>query len=407
MVGNLTRVLKPKGNDRVMVYDGLNRLTSVTDGGLLATGYCYDANNNVTDVTETKQLSGGGPQTDVTSNTYDNFDRLQTSTQRGMTVTYGYDNNGNRTSVATVNGSTSYAFDQRNRLATVVAGTDTTTYSYTPEGLTESISYPNGTSSTYRYRPTNRVETIAHKDGSAATISSYSYQYDSNGNRIQQVELQNGGSETTAYVYDALDRLESFTLTGGAGTRVAAYTFEGHNRKTETVTVDSATIVDKTYSYDETNRLTEAIDNAPATPVTLTYTYDDNGNTVRKTDSSKPGEDLEFEYDAANRLVQTTQGATTLGKYDYNAKGMRIRHYGSERGNVEYFYDDGAVIEEYSGIPLAHYRYGDRLLSLDAPSDGGIQYYHHDALGSTVNLTDSAGGTKVSYSLAPWGHIRN
>jgi len=65
------------------------------------------------------------------------------------------------------------------------------------------------------------------------------------------------------------------------------------------------------------------------------------------------------------------------------------------------------VLEEYSGTLLAHYRYGDRLLSLDAPSDGGIQYYHHDALGSTVNLTDSAGATKVSYSLDPWGHIRN
>jgi RHS repeat-associated protein len=36
-----------------------------------------------------------------------------------------------------------------------------------------------------------------------------------------------------------------------------------------------------------------------------------------------------------------------------------------------------------------------------------VQYYHHDALGSTVNLTDSAGSVKVSYTLDPWGHIRN
>jgi RHS repeat-associated protein len=43
----------------------------------------------------------------------------------------------------------------------------------------------------------------------------------------------------------------------------------------------------------------------------------------------------------------------------------------------------------------------------DAPNNGGVQYYHHDALGSTVNLTDSAGSVKVSYTLDPWGHIRN
>jgi len=54
---------------------------------------------------------------------------------------------------------------------------------------------------------------------------------------------------------------------------------------------------------------------------------------------------------------------------------------------------------------LAHYRYADRLLSLNTGSD--TQYYHYDALGSTVNLTNSTGGTEVSYKLDPWGHIRS
>ena len=144
---------------------------------------------------------------------------------------------------------------------------------------------------------------------------------------------------------------------------------------------------------------------------TLTYSYDNNGNTILKAESNKPGEDLTFDYDVANHLVRTTQGTTVEGRYDYNAQGLRIRHYDSERGNVEYIYDDGAVLEEYAsgagGGLLAHYRYADRLLSLDAPNDGGLQYYLHDALGSTVNLTDSTGSTKVSYWLDPWGHIRN
>ncbi|MGE0085425.1 MAG: RHS repeat domain-containing protein [Desulfococcaceae bacterium] len=54
---------------------------------------------------------------------------------------------------------------------------------------------------------------------------------------------------------------------------------------------------------------------------------------------------------------------------------------------------------------LAHYRYGHRQISLETGMER--QYYHHDALGSTVNLTDSTGGVKVSYTLDPWGHIKN
>ncbi len=216
--------------------------------------------------------------------------------------------------------------------------------------------------------------------------------------------------QTTTYVYRALDnidRLESFTVTDGVTTSTTDYTFEGYNRKTEQVTVDTVLTVDKTYVYDETNWLDSVTDTVSG--ATITYSYDNNGNTTLKSDSSQPGQEMVFDYDVANRLVQTTQGVTPLGQYDYNASGMRVRHYGSERGDVEYYYDDGAVLEEYvagaGGGLLAHYRYGDRLLSLDTGTE--TQYYHHDALGSTVNLSDGAGLTKVSYTLDPWGHIRS
>jgi RHS repeat-associated protein len=120
-----------------------------------------------------------------------------------------------------------------------------------------------------------------------------------------------------------------------------------------------------------------------------------------------------------NRLVQAIRGQTgsevVLGKYDYNAEGLRIRHRLSERGDVDYFYDGKAVIEERNadGSLLAHYRYADRLLSLayyelgTGNSELKSQYYHYDALGSTVNLTDIAGATQVSYNLDPWGHIKS
>jgi RHS repeat-associated protein len=434
--GNLTQLTDAMGRVFRYEYDALNRQT-VSHYPQLATPFLalqqvetgYDANNNVKTVKQTKQIAGAGVQTDLTENTYDDFDRLQSSTQRGLRVGYGYDANGNRTHLETVNGATDYHFDHRNRLETATVGSEVTTYHYTPAGRLESIAYPNGTSSHYTYYPSYRVETIRHQ-GPNGLISSFAYEYDANGNRTLQVEVQQGTGSgtvpvplTTAYHYDDLDRLKFFRVTAATGVRATTYSFEGYNRKTEWTTQDGATVVSKSYSYDETDWLTGTVDRAdPAHPVTVAYAYDNNGNTLSKTKTGGTGtagaepvpgvpvpDVTTYTYDAANRLVQAEQNGAVEGKYDYNAKGMRIRHYGSERGDIEYFYDDGAVLEEYtagaSGGFLAHYRYGDRLLSLDAPSDGGVQYYLHDALGSTVDLTDGAGGTKVSYTLDPWGHI--
>ncbi|MFZ5981385.1 MAG: hypothetical protein ACOYVF_12210, partial [Candidatus Zixiibacteriota bacterium] len=165
-------------------------------------------------------------------------------------TTYGYDANGNRTSVATPAATTTYTYDNRNRLETAVAGGQTTTYAYRDDGLKESVTYPNGTATAYTYTAARRIETITHTRLADSTlISSYSYAYDVNGNRSQQVENQNGASETTDYVYDDLDRLVQFTVTG-ADTTVTAYTYEAYNRKTETVTVNGVLAKARAYSYD-------------------------------------------------------------------------------------------------------------------------------------------------------------
>ncbi len=176
--------------------------------------------------------------------------------------------------------------------------------------------------------------------------------------------------------------------------------FEGYNRKTESTTKQDSTSTTKTYSYDETDWLTQIIDGTK----TIDYSYDNNGNTIKKADSSAPGNDIVSEYDARDKLTKTSKGATTLGTYIYNANGYRIRQLGSDRGDVEYLYDGTAVIEERNNAGLlAHYRYAGKLYSL---FDGAnSQYYHQDALGSTVDLTDDTGATKASYFLNPWGMI--
>lgn len=72
-----------KGQTFTYAYDELNRQTDQFFPDA-ATPYltvthiqtAYDANNNVTGVTEIKTEAGGGTITDTTVNSYDNFDRL-------------------------------------------------------------------------------------------------------------------------------------------------------------------------------------------------------------------------------------------------------------------------------------------------------------------------------------------
>ncbi len=337
---------------------------------------------------------------------------MATTTQRGLLTSYTYDLNGNRTSVETPAGTTTYTYDDRNRLITATAD-GTTSYSYYPDGKKETVRHPNGTQATYSYDDANRIVSVLHsRTTDAGTISSYSYAYDANNNRTEQTEVQNGVSETTTYSYDALNRLKDFTVTG-TGTTITAYSFEGYNRKTETVTADGAVTKQRTYHYDETDWLTGIDDSTDAdNAYTIAYSYDNNGNTLTKSNSSLTDRNESFAYDALNRLVETKRGPpdsqSLLGRYDYNAAGLRVRHRNSSRGDVDYYYDESAVIEEHDATDdslLAHYRYADQLISLDTGS--AEQYYHHDAMGSTVNLTEPDGTLLVSYRLDPWGHIRN
>lgn len=415
--GNRSSVTDPGNQIISYVYDKINRQTDVTypikannpditETTAIVTE--YDPNNNVTQITETKT----GGLTDVTTNIYDDFDRLEQTTQRGLAINYGYDSNGNRTSVASSSGSTTYTFDTRNRLKTATTGPDTTTYTYTPDSKKDTVVYPNTTDIKYTYYDTDRIHEIINKNTDTQDlISSYTYEYDHNGNRTSQTEVQDQTTETTTYTYDTADRMTSYTLTG-TDTIKTDYTFENYNRKTEIVTTNSTITKSRTYFYDETNWLTKVTDNSDTNNIfTIDYTFDRNGNTLTKKDSSLIDKDITYIYDSRDQLVQVTRGPpanlTVLGRYDYNASGLRVRHLLSERGDVNYYYDANSVLEERNASDntlLAHYRYADRLLSLDTGSE--VQYYHHDALGSTVNLTNADSSVKVSYWLDPYGQIR-
>ncbi len=91
--------------------------------------------------------------------------------------------------------------------------------------------------------------------------------------------------------------------------------------------------------------------------------------------------------------------------FKYDAFGSRIEKKINGK-TIQYLYDVLDIVQEIqNGMVYADYI---RTLNLDEPlarikSDGTIRYYHADALGSVIALTDEIGTVRTQYNYSPFG----
>jgi YD repeat-containing protein len=110
-------------------YDNADRLVSQTLAGAL-TSFTMDAVGNVT----VKHQQGTNPLTMV----YDAANRLMTIQSGGTRTTNAYDSNGNLTSENAAGVRTTYTWDRENRLRNVNANGSLSTYTFDGDGLRRS-----------------------------------------------------------------------------------------------------------------------------------------------------------------------------------------------------------------------------------------------------------------------------
>jgi YD repeat-containing protein len=405
--GNRTGLTDPQGQIFSTAFDALNRETqkhyplpaAPTGDDLQAIATQYDPNGNPARITETYTGVTGNR---VTTKSFDAFDRLTAVTDAfGKTLTYQFDANGNRTVLTDPDGKvTRYGFDALNRVIAVTNAGGVTNYDYDRSSLQTKVSYPNGTNATQTHDRARRVLTIGNRQGTA-TVSSYAYGYDANGNRTQQVETNGPTPETTAYTYDTTDRLTQVAYPD----KTTTYTYDAaYNRLTErTVNAAAVTETDKTYAYNNRNQLTGITDNLNSAN-SVVYTFDVNGNQTQKT---KSGVSTTFAYDVKDQLLTVRENTTTLGVFSYDYQGLRVvKDMGGS--TVRYTYDDKSVLlqTDINGQTIAKYDYGtNRLLSLSHVTEGR-QFYLFDALGSVSNLTTPAGAIQARYQYDAFGNQR-
>ncbi len=285
---------------------------------------------------------------------YDVLNRMVSHTDPfGKTIGYGYNSNGNRTSLAYPGSKTvNYSYDVLNRLSSVTDWlTNITSYAYDDAGKLTTATTPNGTTANYSYDTAGRLTGLSNKYSDASIISSYTYTLDAIGNHTSAVKDE-----------PLLPILTSKNIT---------------------------------YTYDAENRLI----NEGGT----TQFYDANGNLTAK------GSD-NFLYDYEDRLKQSNIGGV-ITQYGYDGLGNRLsKTKGSS--TTKYVLDINRklanVIAETdnAGTITAYYVYGLGLISKVLP-DGTAYYYHYDSRGSTIALSDAAENLTDTYAYGTFGNLAN
>lgn len=319
-LGNPLAEQDPNQNPASLLeYDALNQLTQYTDAAGGVGNYQYDAQGNLVQVT--------APNAATTQYVYDDLGNrlLEDSPDRGATD-YVYDEAANLISVTDARGVVSnYSYDALNRVTTLdLPGTE------------EDITY------VYDTCPLGIGKLCQVTDQSGIT----DYEYDAFGNIASETKDYDGELYTTAYTWDAADRIIAMTYPNG---RIISYQRDAIGRimsmDSSLSTTVQQVITDRTYradglvtsqthgnglvdtrNYDQQGRLlTQTIGGHE----TRDYTYDANGNVTAIT---RPMDPLQYEFDALDRLIAeyvdyTTPSPTAtnnLSRWGYDENGNRI-----------------------------------------------------------------------------------
>ena len=379
--GLLAGITDGNQNTTLFEYDGLDRLTAKQYPDETREIFTRDAAGNITE----KQTRAG----DTITFAYDPLNRLSEKATPEKTVDFSYDLAGRMVSADDGNTLISYTYDTAARLVSVARSDGKVIgKAYDDAGNLIQLTYPDGYYLDYSYDSLNRLEEIVE----AGTTTLAAYTYDSLSRR-SSTTFNNGVTTTISYEPDNDISAMAFLFSDQAVT--FDYTYDQAGKRVTFAATDNRFVYNplasetKTYTVNNLNQYTDIN--------TITPAYDLNGNMVSKGPAA-------FDYDSENRLIEAITGGAT-SSYTSGPMGRRQ----SKTVNTDtttYFYDGGNVIMEYdhAGAMAKRFVYGpmvDEPVCMITPS--ARYYYHADALGSVVALSDASGSISETYAYSPFG----
>ncbi len=398
-LGRRTKRILPMGQVETYSYNNRGNLEARTDFNGKTTSYNYDIMNRLLAKVPDASLSEptvsytynnqGQRQTmtdasGTTSYTYDVRNRMASKQTPFGTLSYTYNDTGNIESLRSSNSNgvtVDYSYDQLNRLETVkdnnLTGNQTTSYNYDAVGNLKSYNYPNQVTTNYNYNNLNRLTSMTIANPQNA-LASYNYTLGASGNRTQVIE---NGARTVNYTYDDLYRLTSETISG-LGQVTYGYDAVGNRLQRNS---NIAPVPTQSSTFDNNDRLNSD-------------TYDANGNT-------KQSNGRTFSYDYENKLTSTSDGITIVYDGDGNRVSKTVNgvttNYLVDTNNLTGY---AQVVEELqNGNVVKQYTYGHDLISQN--HNGVVSFYNYDGHGSVRQLTDNLGSVTDTYTYDAFGNI--
>ncbi len=459
------------------------QVCSATDGRGKITSYTYDGSGNQTAVDNPAPLGDTSATYDtigrvvnatdgkgqVTRTTHDNLDRItqvrfngattctSTDITNGLCITYGYDDDGNQTSMVDQSGTSTWTYDKLGReTARSLPSTGSTSLTYDGVGNVLTATDAAGTIS-YTYSAANELLTLLEPGGSCAAAPKdrcTTFGYNNNGARITTTYPTGTTSTVMTTTLDNAGRVSNIkALTGTTRHSDFSYTYSRMVGSTATdgalvrtrVENNAAGSADKTttYTLDSLDRLTLAEERNTSNAVTASwsYGYDNAGNRTSATlGPLGTGGTTAFTYNDANQIL-TRAGSSAGWAYDLNgaetdAVGSTTRTAGAWNPKLQNtsVTAGSAYARTYTGagnktrLSAGGTTYRNTALGITAETTAGVtttyvrdpggtlvatrtsntsHYYVFDGLGSVVALINPAGGKANSYSYDPYGQARS
>jgi RHS repeat-associated protein len=328
-LGNQTKISLPLGQSFATEYSASGFPSKTTDADGRTRTFTYnELQLPIRDETQTdviineidslgNLISSTGPL-GKTQYTYDDQGLiLEVLESDGRFIRYRYDTANRVTQVATPHGQTEYTYDENGRVVRVIdSKMGTTDYQYDRRGLLTKESLSSGLERSYTYDAQAQVASISiHKQ--SLEIDSYRYQYDTSG-RIIQVQEHSG--KVIEYEYSTASRLtEERVFQDSFLTQKTQYSYSAVGNRT--LKIDSL-LGTTAYTYDANDRLLSESLNG----LTTTYQYDLSGNLIRKQEAN--GTTTEFFWNARGWLVRAaihTATTTQIVDYSYDGQGNLVR----------------------------------------------------------------------------------
>ncbi len=387
--GNRTSETDPNGHTTIFGFNSNDRHTATIDAATNITTYSYDPKGNI--------ISKTSPNGEISAYTYDVIDRLiKINYSTGDSSIFTYDPNGNLLSMTNLNGTTTLSYNKINNpvMVTDPFGNNIS-YAYNAAGLKTSITYPGDRVVSYAY---NAVKNLTQVTDWMGHITTYLY---NDAGRITRINYPNGTFNLN--VFNNAGRL-SETSNRFANNNIinrSIFTLDASgNEILEQRTEPLATLL-----LPQINNYIYLADNRLKTMDSVNYTNDGNGNRLSETGNYP----ITYTWTANNLLASLTQGTQRPVTYKYDPLGNRIqKKQGSEIRNylLDLTQDPPQIMGETdsAGNIKGTNIFGIGLIAR-SDSANNVSYYHFDAHGNTLALSDSLAQITNTYAYEPFGEL--